>query len=454
MSPTASWVTSKENKMKKILILLIVLIAGGAGYYFGFGSAKVTEALKARVETELGVLQNNGFRIEDRKVEAKKEHFIIHYADPDKIAHYFRSKNINLSDEDAYTFKDLKIGVDLNYLKGAYSAVSADIYPVAFPPALIRTETRQGRNELDRIAKDKVFLVHIDINKLFTSFQGYLKDIDENFKDVESLKIVSRGFKFGGTFDKDLLTSSSNTVEKLSFTSNQEAEFALEKLKGSYTLNGKSIYNFSSNYTVGKIFFRDGNDQNMTLNDLTFDTRGIAEKGFASSSANFKLSSADIYEGQREHRLEDITGKFSLENLSIPALERMEQLDANDTEGFNQAFKSLLAKGIVLKMDEFSAKKIRDKNGKMTDGFIINSVVRIDKVTDFKPIEENPFLLLDIIDATVHMEFSDALYAQMQRRPELAIVSLMFTPLSRDHKKIFDIEYKGGSLKINGKPIL
>jgi len=440
--------------MKKILILLAVLIAGGIGYYFGFGSAKVTEALKARVETELKVLQNNGFGVEDRKIEAKREHFIIHYADPDKIARYFRSKNINLSDEDAYSFKDLKIGVDLDYLKGAYSAVSADIYPVAFPPALIRVETRQGRSELDRIAKDKVFLVHIDLNKLFTSFQGRVKDIDERFKDVETTKIVSRGFKFGGTFSRDLLTSSSNTIEKLSITEDHEAGFTLEKLKGSYALDDKSIYNFSSNYTVGKIFLQDEHGQSITLKNLIFDTHGKAEKGFASSSASFKLSSADIHADHEEHRLEEISGKFSLENLSIAALEKMEQLDANDTEGFNQAFKSLLAQGIVLKMDEFSAKKIRDRDGKMADGFSINSIVKIDKVTDFKQIEENPFALLDIIDLSMHIELSDEIYIILQKQPEFAIVTLLFTPLSKDHKQLFDIEYKNGALKINGKPII
>jgi len=132
----------------------------------------------------------------------------------------------------------------------------------------------------------------------------------------------------------------------------------------------------------------------------------------------------------------------------------MGQLDANDTAGFNQAFKLLLSKGILLKMEEFSAKKLQNDSKEMVDGFSSNGFVKIDKVTDFQALKANPFLLLDIIDAKVHIELSNAFYLTLQRRPEFLIASLLFTPVSKNNKQIFDIEYKHGSLIINGQKVL
>jgi len=441
--------------LKKILILLAVLFVGAAGYYFTFGSQKITDELKAQVELQLQTLQKNGFAIEDRKIEAKQEHFVLHYADPVKIGRYFRSKNIDLSNEDAEALKGLKIGVDLSYLDGAYSAVSADLYPIAFPFSTLQEATPGEKIMMEKIIQEKIFLAHIDINKLFTAFKGYLKDIDTIFESEDPVTLVSKGFKFEGTYDEQFLTSSSNTIKQLSIATRSGIKFVLDKLEGEYEQEGKSIYDFTSKYKVGKLLFRDETNRGITLKELDFKASGEAEKGLASSHFKFKLKSADINEPQGKHLFEDLTSKASLKNISIAALDKMEQLDPDDDEGFNAAFKEFLAGGIVLKVDEFSAKKVREADkGKMVDGFDINAVVKIDKVTNFKQLEENPFALLNIIDTTMHLEFSNELYLVLQKRPELAIAMILFTPVSKGDKMVFDIEYKDGALKINGQPIL
>jgi len=441
--------------MKKILILLAVLFIGAAGYYFAFGSQKITDELKAQVELQLQTLQKNGFAIEDRKIEAKQEHFVLHYADPARIGHYLRSKNIDLSNEDSEAFKGLKIGVDLSYLDGVYSAVSADLYPTAFPISSLREATPGDKMNMEKIIKEKIFLAHIDINKLFTAFKGYLKDIDTTFESEDPFTLVSKGFKFDGTYDDQFLASSSNTIEQLSITTKNGVKFVLDKLEGEYKLEDKNRYDFTSQYKVEKLLFLDEINHGMTLKKLDFKASGEAKKGLASSHFKFNLKSADVNEPHGKHLLEDLISEASLENISIDALEKMEQLDPDDNEGFNAAFKELLAEGITLKVDEFSAKKLRESDkGKMVDGFDMNALIKIDKVTNFKQLEENPFALLNIIDATVHLEFSNELYLVLQKRPELAIAMILFTPVSKGDKMLFDIEYKDGNLKINGQPLL
>ena len=441
--------------MKKILTLLAVLFVGAAGYYFAFGSQKITDELKAQVELQLQTLQKNGFTIEDRKIEAKQEHFVLHYADPAKIGRYFRSKNIDISNEDAKALKGLKIAADLSYLEGAYSAISADLYPAAFPLYSQQQAMPNEKMMMEKIIREKIFLAHLDINKLFTSFKGHLKDIDTIFEIDDPFTLVSKGFKFDGTYDDQFLTSSSNSIKQFSIATRSGAKFVLDKLEGEYEQEGKSRYEFSSKYKIDKLLFHDEIGKGMTLKGVSFKASGEAKKGLASSHFKFKIKRANINEPLGKHLFEDLTSKTSLENMSIAALDKMGQLDTNDTEGFNAAFKEFLAGGITLKVDELSAKKVREADkGKMIDGFKISAVAKIDKVTNFKQLEENPFALLNIIDTTMHLEFSNEFYLVLQKRPELAIAMILFTPVSKGDKMLFDIKYKDGNLKINGQPVL
>ncbi len=441
--------------MKKILILLTLLLVGGGAYYFGFGAEKLTESLKAQVNTQLQTLQANGFEIEDRKIEKKKEHFVLHYADPTKISHYFKSKNVDLSNEDAQTLKGLKIGIDLSYLEGAYSALSADLYPVAFPPAILQEAAPQEQKIMEKIIQEKIFLAHLDINKLFNAFKGYLKDIDTTFESEDPLTLQSEGFSFAGTFDDKLLTSSSNTIKKLSISAKSGAKFSLETLKGGYNQAGKNIYDFNSQYTIKSLRVDGGENQSAVIDRLSFKSSGKAKGDLATSDFSLHIKSAAIHEPKGKHLLEDVVNKVSLKNLSISALTKMAEVDEEDIEGFNQAFQELLSKGIVIKVDELSAKRVSESNtGKMIDGFLINSIIKIDKVANLKQLEKNPFTILDIIDASVHIEFSDAFYLTLQKRPELALAMMLFSPVTKNGKMMFDIEYKDGSLKINGKSAL
>ena len=440
--------------MKKLLILLLLLLAGTAGYYVTFGSARLTQELKGRVESELQLLQKNGFKIEERKIEARREHFDIRYADPLKIARYLRSRNIDLSDEDAEKLKDLKIGIDLEYLRGVYSALSADIYPVAFPPALLEGESPQSRENLRRIANEKIFLLHIDINKLFTSFKGYLKDIDATFRDVETLRIVSRGFKFGGSYSRDALLSSTHSIDELNVTEGHNATFRVKNLSGNYERSGKTLYDYSSGYHIEKLSLSDEEGAALLLEKLKIESSGKSDSRLASSDFGFHLERVDIDESHGRHSLQDLNGRFSLANLPVDALEKMRRLDSHDQEGFNQAFRSLFTEGIILKMEDLSARTMREKNGRTVDGFEANATVTIDKIADLKRLEENPFALLGLVDATVHIALSNALYLSLMEQPEFTIAMLIFRPISKEKRKIFNIKYRHGSLLINGQKAL
>jgi len=437
--------------MKKLLGLLLFVTLLGTGYYFTFGAAKITKELKSRVDTQLQILQANGFSIEDRTIEKKKEHFIIVYRDPKKIAHFLKSRNMALSSEDAALLEGLKVGVDLAYLQGTYSALSADLYPVSLPPALLQGS--DGTN-LEKLVKEKALLAHIDINKLFNAYRGRLKDINTTLEGEEAVKLQSTDFAFAGSFDRNGLSSASSTLAKLSLSESGGAAIKLSGVDGTYTHTGSTLYDFTTHYRVESLKLQDGTSQSLALKDFDLQTDGKEVNGTATSQSTLTIAALNINEPRQKLYFTGVDGHFTLEGISIEALEKMQHIDPNDTEGFNQAFKLLLSRGITLKVDSLSVKKIKEGNGDPVDGFTARSLLKIDKVTDFKSLEENPFLILSILDANMHIELSNALYLELQKRPEFAIVTLLFSPVSKNQKQVYDLEYRYGSLKVNGKPLL
>ncbi len=441
--------------MKKLFILIAILIIGAAGYYFTIGSQQVADELKGIVNNQLQILQQNGFIAEDKKSEAKQEHFIIHYADPDKISSYLQSHNMNLSKEEAEALKGLKIGVDLAYLQSASSAISIELYPAAFPPSLIQNADQDGKKILEKIIAQKIFLAHVDINKLLTSFEGYFKDIDTTFEATsDPVTLLSKGFTFGGTYDTETLTSTTNSIKEFTLSAKSGGKLSMINLAGNYKNDGATPYEYKSKQEIGSIGFWDTNGTNASLQGVRFESAGEVENNLSNSFVQLELAKAEITEPQRAFRLEGFKSKATLSNVSIAAIETMNRLDENDAEGYKKAFNELLSHGITLNLDEFVLQKYGEGNGGLSDGLSANAIVKIDKNLDITQIEQNPAALLGSIDAAAHIEFSDTLYELLQKQPYFTLASLLFTPIIKENKKIFDLEFKQGNLKVNGKSAL
>jgi hypothetical protein len=170
-------------------------------YYFTAGSTQITEEMKKHVNNELATLEQNGFTVKDREVNEREEHFVISFDDSGKIANYLNKKAAEVTKEDIDNMRGLKVGVDIAYLKDNYSAVSADIYPVALPQHIEQSTDANDKAAVEHIKKmmsDKKILVHLDFNKLLDSFKGYMKDINEVLKTPQETKIELKALTSSG----------------------------------------------------------------------------------------------------------------------------------------------------------------------------------------------------------------------------------------------------------------
>ncbi|GEM_PF-2431337 len=444
--------------MKKTVIVLILLVAGVAGYYFAIGSDQATNLLKTQVDSQLNILQQNGFAVENRKKEKTKESFVLHYADPAKINFYLQQHNIDISPEDAQTLKGFKIATELSYQEGVYSAVSADIYPVAFPDAVMQEATPQDRKMMKKILDEKILLAHVDINKIFTAFKGYLKDINTTFESEDPISVVSQGISFDGTLDAGTaaVTSSQNAVKQFDLQTKSGTKFAVRDLRGMHEQKGPTGYDFASDYSIGGVTIYDEKGIGGELTQLAVKTYGKVQGGIATSGLAIGVEDMQITEAQGRRGLKSLSLQTTLENLSVAALDKIAALDGQqDKEAFNTAIKDLISGGITLKVDKLSAQNILDtQSGKMIDGFNSNALFAIAKNADSKALSQDPSALLGLVDAKMHLELSDALYQALQSDPEIAMGLMFLQPVSNNGTTVFDILFKQGVLTVNGKPVL
>ena len=228
-------------------------------YYFTVGSSQITEEMKNTCQYRVEHDRNkNGFTVDEREVKPKNEHFILTFDDPEKIVKFFKQQGTEVALEDAEALKGLQIGVDLQYLNDTYSALSVDMYPLNLPSSITNAQDIDASDkalikQLNDMLSRKALLVHVDFNKVLSSFKGYVKDIHETFKVETIAKIDLEGTTFEGTIKDDRITTLIQNIKNIHVKSEDELDIVLGKLNSSYTLTGKSIYDSTYNYKIGSV---------------------------------------------------------------------------------------------------------------------------------------------------------------------------------------------------------
>jgi len=243
--------------MRKLGFSVIGLILVAVIYYFTAGSAQITKEIKNQVNRELVTLEQNGFAIQNREIKESEEHFVIAFDDPRKIVAFFATQGVQMNIEDASALKGLRIGVDVKYLNDTYSALSLDIYPLNLPTSIteldMNKEDKLAIDQLNNILKKKALLVHVDFNKLLSSFKGHLKDIHETLQGEHEVKFNIEGVTFEGDIDKEKISRLDQKLKHITFEAKGEAQALFSELTSHYKRTGPNSYDSTSGYFVKNI---------------------------------------------------------------------------------------------------------------------------------------------------------------------------------------------------------
>jgi len=441
--------------MKKIGLALLALIAIFVIYYITIGSKQLTVEIKKEVNKEFVQLKGSGFGIDEQNLSTDKQKVILTFEDTDKIIAYLNKQGQQVNRDDIEILKGMQIGIDIEYNPNTSDAIAMDIYPIKLPTIFYQNLDKKDSMELEKIIKEKLFLAHVNINKLLSSFDGYVKDIDREFKDNGTkAHLVSKGFKFNGTIEDEKIENIKQTLEKFSFHVDSQLDININGLMTNVenSDNTNVEYSIKSFNIINKI----ENPFSIKINDITGLSQDKLKANLLDSESRVKISSIDFTQNGKKTILNSIIMDTLVKNINKKALDKLQKLSSKDIDNneIMPILKEILKDDISIDIPNISIAKITS-DGKSFDGFKIKALIKTDKNFDWKSLDNNPLAVTNLFDAKVNIEASNEFINLISSaNPQVMVIMMVLQPVEKNGKKYYDIEFSKGELKINGKPFM
>jgi len=436
--------------MKKIGFSVLGLVVVAAIYYFTSGSEQLTLQIKQQIASKVATLKTQGFTVE-KKTSDNKEHFILSFDEPTKIAKFLNTQGAQLTPNDVASLKGLKVGVDVSYLADAYSAASFDIYPIALPNMKITKNDKKTLQKIQSMIDKKTFLLHVDVNKLGTGFQGYMKDINEILVGELTVNLKMTALKFNGDIKDDRLTAITQTLKNLSIKdNNNEINMQLNHLKSHYATTGDTPYDYTTDYTIEEMLMMLKDAFALRINNMSISSNSNVKNHLASVNAQTEITSILFTQAKKTTLFETFILDMRAENFDIQAIKKLETIDPNNEKELLATFQKLISKGVRFEIPNFSIKNITFKNQKL-EGFKLTSSFDIDKSLDLSSLKNNPMSMLGKLDANLRLVLSNQLFGLLAQQPQAMLAMMLFHPKDVNGQKVYKLELKDGSLTVNDK---
>jgi len=435
----------------------LALFAAAALYYFTAGKTKVIEKMRFEVHQQLSIMAQRGFKTETAKKAKDQEHIELLFDDPQKVAAFFQAQGIHISPTDASKLRGLKIAVDLHYLPDTTHAVAADIYPVTLPRSL--TENAKDDQEKKLIAqlremlKRKVILVHLNVSKTGSRFDGSMKDINETLRTQKAMQVTMKGFTFDGDVNQGRLKEMRENLKQLSIHDNEGLRMAMEGLHADYTMTGKRPYDYTLDYIIEKVVIAKKQKLKIQMHHARVDSLSHNQNGLLYTEAKAAAKTLSFTVQNRTVALEDTLLEVKADHLDIQALETLQNTPETNQDTIDKALKQLLSKGIVFEIHNFSIARIRKENQTL-QGLTMHAKCKIDKGFDPAAARRSPFAVLDKIAAEIDIALSNDLFAILATQPQTMIMLMLFPPQDQNGKKHYIIKLENGKLILNGQSLM
>ena len=440
--------------MKKLGLGILGLIAVAALYYFTLGADQVREKLQQELSTQLTELESKGFKISEREIKEREEHFVISLDDPKKASAFLTQQGMELSVQEAEELKGIKLGVDVEYLS---HAVALELYPVALPTQLSTSVTDENDKkilaQIEKMLEKKTFLLHVTADYSTTSFEGYIKDINETIQGEQEAKFRLQGLHFSGKIKDEKISQINQTLNVMRLYVSDEINMYLSGLQSNYALTGASVYDYITDYTIEKVRMDSSDEFELSADAISVHSTSTVKDGLVSETLKSKMKTLEILlEGDRL-ALENSLLDLKVNNLDVSAFEKLQTVDPDNEQEFNAALQKLISNNVHLEITTLSADKVT-LQGKKVDGFTLHSSIDIDKSLNLSRLETNPMYALDKIDAKLKVSLSKELLDVIARQPKAMIALMIFSPKDVNGEKVYSVELKDGALKVNGKSVL
>ncbi len=457
---------------KKIIIILFVIVSLIALIPI-VGNSLVKDALDKKLDN----LESQGINIlkneEDISYLETSRHYEFVVSDTQKFLEYLQKySREQLPPYTNALVGGTIVGMDLQYSNIPFSkAVSVDIYPLSLSDEVM-IELKENDEKFAEYIKYFLFkkglLYHIDYNIVTQYFDGYIKDVHENYTLENNAKVIVEiiNTKFKGNGDliapaslqaqtDSIVIKFTNPNEEMSInlqnfssTSNFENQgtYLLSAALDSLQINLKAPASKKETINISKLYINASSNtqgEKAELNTkVSFDTMQVRLKNLDLNTSNINY---DVAISQID--------KTSLQKLRHLASKAKSSNNTDIKRQLKQTMIQLLSKGVKLDIVDLSIENI-NLNNKDLDGFKIKTeiILKEDSALAGKMMF-SPLLILTNVNFDFKSVSSKKIINEISASLPIPI-SLVDYAKTKGDDVIFDATYKQNSLKINGKSLL
>ena len=439
---------------KKLGFGLLALIIVAVLYYFNHTeNVKNLNTLQEAVNVQLTEMQTNGFTVSDREIKKDNEHFVIQINDPKKAALFLTEKGIQTSVEEAIELTGVQVGTDVTYLK---DTIALELYPLTLPTYLTTAFTTENDQkvlaQLEDMIKEKTFLMHVDIVHSTTTFEGYIKDINEKLEGEKEVKITLQGLHFSGEIKKEQIVKYMQRFGTLHLYMSDKLNRTISGYQSHYELTGTTAYDYTTDYSIEKIQIAEEAEGALFADTISLHATSTVKNGLATETLKTKIKNIDLLFEKEKFGMQTLNMDMNVSNLDIDTLEELQKTDRTQEKEFNAHLETLVSNNMHVDISNLSVDKVT-LHGKEMYGFSLDAKLDIDKSLDIYRLGMKPKHALHKIDGTINLSLSKEILTFLKEDPKSMLFYMMYRPKRSLGQRIYNINIMDGSVKINGKPL-
>lgn len=458
--------------MKKFIIALVVVIAIIALLPI-LGNKVADGVLKEKV----AVLTSNGLELKNSTTDASylttKKHYEFLLADASKfIAHLNQYAGAQIPPYIDAMISGVVVGVDIKYSNFPLtSKVIVDIYPLTLPTNItdeLKKENMPFYTYIDKLLQGKGVLYHMNYYLSDELFDGYIKDIDEEYLFDNGSKMTVKLFDaiYYGSGPLIAPTNLQTSISKIIIKADESTKaitFEMNDLSSSSTFESQSTYVSGAAMKSMSIFIDEGKNSELEASidnikiNVSSNTQGKKAEFYAKSSiGEFKFKSKDANVAASGFNYD-----ISLNGVEKDSYEEFRKLTSHANTNYSPEFvqklqesvTKLLSKGLSLSVADMSVKTITIEDKKPIDGFSLMAKIVLKEDADLaNKLKTSTMSVANNFNFASTVKFSKEFYALINKE---APVTGMANSLAKEegNNLVFEIKFNDGKLTVNDKNI-
>jgi len=455
--------------VKKILIIVFTLIVALAALPV-IGNKFTQEALNSKIED----LKSFGLEVKKNVTESSYLSTKTHYEfllSEKFVAHASVRVDKRFPSYVSSAFEGVVVGVDLEYSNFPLSkAVSIDLYPLTLSSRLakeIKADDENLHNFISSFLQAKGILYHVNYDVLSTDFDGYVKDVNEEYELSDGTKISTRlsSAIYRGNGDLMAPKTLTSSVKEISMEAENEDEvfkFNLTNFSGSLkneplatSSNGVKIE--SVKLVLARSFenFKleaSGVNASISLNEIGEKSQMISKNS---------VQKLEVKSKKLNFRVFDFNSDVALCDLNKTSLEKLRALSSLTARTdpvvlqrrMEESLYELLSHGMTFNVIDFSFKNVSLDNNETLNGFSAQSSFELEADENFaQKMKYLPILLVQKINTDVKVKISNKLFSKLTNSQPM-LGAIRNYAKTEGESLVYSMSFRDDEFKINGEAL-